>query len=617
MRTQAQTGPNNPHIATPFNNSNTHFIPGNPPGAVPNIQPPIARPCYMNVPSHVLQQQNNYSTMPLLGSVGSTIHTVQCHGGFGPQNSAPILNPVGTFPMQQPFSNFVPNLNQINQSQTPGQLFVYNSMNLAQNFNPSLPNGQFCLQNPMQNMNQLLPMQVPSHGQVVPYNAPPGPNHMLGQPNQVAHSMCPQNPGIVANPPFVVVHSNEVQQHTYQNQQMSTAMHTNVNALNPSPIFAPNLQGNMPPATVQSQQTQNFQPLDCTKSQGNSVKDSGTKVSGSHWKNFPRKNFTRNRREAPQWGKQKSHIHHKQNSKGRFGTFGFSNKNGGKGLKNDRSGEAGLAKTANQARTEQKRSLFLNYTKQEIQQWREERKKNYPSKANIEQKLSDKLADSEVVDKEAKLRRQQLKEILAKQAELGFEVPEIPENYLSDAEKQGHGIQDDKEVPTKKGKFLNKHNKRGRRNKNGRFAKKRMMDKDSLNTKNSHNPPSLNPQKPTLLQKLLSADIRRDKSRLLQVFRFMVVNSFFKDWPEKPLNFPTVIVRETGHDGEMAEDKSLLTVKGVAELSNGAQIEKFKDCDADDNNDGESAKNEECYVGEMGPNGEELESSEEEGEIVD
>jgi hypothetical protein len=102
-----------------------------------------------------------------------------------------------------------------------------------------------------------------------------------------------------------------------------------------------------------------------------------------------------------------------------------------------------------------------------------------------------------------------------------------------------------------KERFQNKFNKRGRYDKKDRFAKKhRLADKDSSNIS------SLNKRKPTLLQKLLSADIGRYKSHLLQVFRFMVMNSFFKDMPDKPLKFPLVMVKESGCEDDVVEEKS-------------------------------------------------------------
>lgn len=160
---------------------------------------------------------------------------------------------------------------------------------------------------------------------------------------------------------------------------------------------------------------------------------------------------------------------------------------------------------------------------------------------------------------------QRLKEILAKQAQLGCEVAEIPPGYLSDSEKQGCRKEVGNHALTNKGNFQTKYNKRGRFHQNGRFSKmQQVANHDSSNITNpdeqfskkqklrdndSRTKPTLNKKQPTLLQRLLSADIRKDKHHLLQVFRFMVMNSFFKDWPEKPLSFPLVAVKDNGEIG--------------------------------------------------------------------
>lgn len=181
------------------------------------------------------------------------------------------------------------------------------------------------------------------------------------------------------------------------------------------------------------------------------------------------------------------------------------------------------------------------------------------------------MVEPELTDRDAELRRQQLKEVLAKQAELGCEVAEIPSHYLLDSEKQVHGQEENKRAFNKKGRSRNKFNKRGRPE-NDRLAKKqRPSDTDAaiLNDQTNvfnqtqrmrNNDPSTGPitkkREPTLLQKLLSADLRRDRGRLLQVFRFMVMNSFFKDRPEKPLIFPLVTVKQNEGEGELVEEKS-------------------------------------------------------------
>lgn len=63
-------------------------------------------------------------------------------------------------------------------------------------------------------------------------------------------------------------------------------------------------------------------------------------------------------------------------------------------------------------------------------------------------------------------------------------------------------------------------------------------------------------RKPTLLEKLLSADIKRDKSHLLQAFRFVIMNSNLKEFPEQPLKLPLIMVEETGCEHAREEDPS-------------------------------------------------------------
>ncbi|EEE55572.1 hypothetical protein OsJ_03849 [Oryza sativa Japonica Group] len=92
------------------------------------------------------------------------------------------------------------------------------------------------------------------------------------------------------------------------------------------------------------------------------------------------------------------------------------------------------------------------YDANEVKQWLEARKKNYPTSVNINktireasstdhlmQKLSESRPDGEKKDEEAQMRRQELKEVLEKQKELGFELPELPPGYLSEHEDQGNG----------------------------------------------------------------------------------------------------------------------------------------------------------------------------------
>ncbi|KAK9283033.1 hypothetical protein L1049_011261 [Liquidambar formosana] len=617
LQVQSQIGIMNPQFSIPFYDHNTHLNNGHA-VAMNNMPPSVTPPGFnMNFPNLLLPLQNNHLGMPHLGSTAVASHPGQGQVGFAPHH----MNTLMTFPMHKPFCNLAQNLNQFNQSQPPGQLFAHNSPNIPQNFNQNMGalNGQFCWQNPMQNMNQLVPVQMSNPTQVGPYNVPSCSHQMLGCPNQVAQAMGPQNPAFIANTQFGLVHSGEVGQHVNQNQQQWVQPSMDVNAWKQSPIATQQVQGNPSTSIIshsaQTQQTQkNFQPSVFTSSQGNHVKDGGNNISNSNWKNSMSKNFMANpKRETSHWGFQKSQFRHMKNTKRKYGGF---NENGGKGVGNDGAGKSGLVYSAYGARVQQKRSLSLNYTEQEIQHWRDERRKNYPSRANVDKKLAEKLTNSKVIDREAKLRRQQLKEILAKQAELGVPVAELPSYYLLDSEDKVQGREENERALTKKERFQNKYKKRGRHGGKDRFAKKQKLEE-----KDSSNMAFLNSRKPTLLQKLLSADIRRDKSHLLQVFRFVVMNSFFKDGPEKPLKFPVVIVKESGCEGELVEEKTSFMGKGASKAADKTLVEEFHGKDDDDNNENDAHIEEKAYLasgeGTIREIIENLEEDEEEGEIID
>ncbi|XP_075646257.1 uncharacterized protein LOC142617337 isoform X2 [Castanea sativa] len=594
---------NNPQIQVPFNNSNAH--------SNPNMRPSINRPGFMNPPL-----QSSHLGMPHLGSQPG-----QSHVGFSSQNKVCNMNPVQGFPVNGQFCNMAQNPNQANVSQPA---FVHNMQNSNQQLNQNMgfPNGQFCMPNMLQNMNQFMPLQMPNSSQVISYGVPICPPYM-GVPNQAPRATVPQNPTFFANSQFGLGHCNQVN----QNQQNLVPPTANANALKPSPFAAQQLQGGNLPGlsnhcSVQPQDTKNYQASVFTG--GNLVNNGGIDNPSSNRQDSPNKNYTMNPKGGQlQGGFQKSQFHRMKNAR-----RGFPNERKGKGFGKEKAGKFGHVNSNNQARG-QKRSLSLTYTTQEIQQWCEARRKNYPSKATVEKKQVQKLADAESIAREAKLRREQLKEILAKQAELGVEVAEVPSHYLSDSEKQGHRREENRMPFTKKGRFRNRFDKRGRYEKKDRFAKKQ-----KLADKNSSDVSSLNKKKPTLLQKLLSADVRRDKSHLLQIFRFMVMNSFFTDWPDKPLKFPSVIDKESGCECEVVEEKSSPVGKdaegGYKAVVNKSHDEEEDDDDDDDDddeddngvdedkNDGDD-NNELSYFARIeGIIGERTEiPEEEEGEIVD
>ncbi|OAY74436.1 hypothetical protein ACMD2_21387, partial [Ananas comosus] len=147
--------------------------------------------------------------------------------------------------------------------------------------------------------------------------------------------------------------------------------------------------------------------------------------------------------------------------------------------------------------------------------------------------------NGEDAEENTKLCRQQLKEVLVKQAELGFEVPEIPPGYLSEPEGQLNGKPNERKTLNRSDGSLNRYNnKRGKYNQRDRRGKKPKLKKEPTT-------PAPVAREPTLLRKLLNTEIKGDKSRLLQAFRFVLLNSFFESWPEKPLEFPSITVQDT------------------------------------------------------------------------
>ncbi|KAH9606302.1 hypothetical protein KSS87_020635 [Heliosperma pusillum] len=409
--------------------------------------------------------------------------------------------------------------------------------NMGQNMIPGSSNpglGNFGgWQNQGQNMNQLggvmlNPAQVAALSQ------------LMGCVNQVAQGMVPQNAAFLGNPQLGIAQPN--------------------GGLQQQGTFPPQLQ-NVPampfnPAMAQAQhnQTPNLQ------NPGNHGKNQGMHISNA--RHNQNRNFVNNPgRDASNLRSPKSK--HQQMIKG------------GKGI------ESGDPKhSANQNKTEKRKPLFLLYTDKEIQKWREERKKNYPTKDIVQKKMSQKQANADAANEEAKLRRQQLKEVLAKQVELGFEVPEIPSHYMLDDENLSHGKGRNKR--SNNGRHQNRFNKRGKFDKNNRFPSNRNTD-DNKPFSEEHEPfaPNLKVEEnkgrktpikePTLLQKLLSADMKRDNNRLLQAFRFMTMNLFFMDKTEEPLDFPTVVVKESG-DGNN-DESSLKELVGSVEAGGGCQEE--------------------------------------------
>ncbi|KAE9585034.1 putative nuclear fragile X mental retardation-interacting protein [Lupinus albus] len=499
---------------------------------MPNMQQP-----FMNGANHMLPLQNN-----------NHMHFQQGQSlvGLGPQN--PMV------PLQ---GQIMQNAPQMNLAQVQSQILAQGIMSMLQqqpNLNMNMPNGQFCAPYPVQNMNQQLPMQMANPSQVVPYGMHPGPRPMFGFTNQMPQAMVPQNPMFSANPQMGLVPGNQVRPHVNQNVN-------NTNAFSPQ-----QLQRN------DNSVLQNPNPV--MMSQGNPNINVKANVPNSNWKGSPnQKSKNKPSGEGFQGGFQKSKFHDINNGKRKPG---FHKEHRGKGHNNGMAWNSGST-----MEHKQERKRTLTYTEQEIEQWREARKKNHPSNNNIQKKQNIDLENSKVIDRE--VLQKELKEVLAKQAELGVEVAEIPSYYLKDSKSQGPQGEG-KNKFTDKRKFDNKFDKKSDRRR-GRFGKKRKFEADKDFSKG----PSLNKREPTLLEKLLSADIKRDNSHLFQVFRFMVMNSFFKDFHDKPLIYPPVVVTSES----VAEEKYLDTRKDVLDGGDERTDQKIVRHNNDNGNDSEDEESDE------------------------
>ncbi|KAL2645387.1 hypothetical protein R1flu_012974 [Riccia fluitans] len=262
-------------------------------------------------------------------------------------------------------------------------------------------------------------------------------------------------------------------------------------------------------------------------------------------------------------------------------------------------------------------------SEEEILRWREERRRNYPTTSSIKRKaveLEARKARGELVDEDAKKRRERLKEILARQAELGVPVAELPPDYFCDdsrsrgkGDNAGGGRRDNNRggkrrygeqaigtvkgerdgPPQKQARILepnvsssaepasgNVEAEEGEKHENpqendadkieavgsdagvkgsspcknkkicyyfrrGRCRKGRKCEflhersdrpkKPRKDAAGRDSAGGANKKQASLLYKLLEPEIRRDKSHLMQSFRFLVNNKFLEEYPQKPL----------------------------------------------------------------------------------
>ncbi|CAI9096898.1 OLC1v1033147C1 [Oldenlandia corymbosa var. corymbosa] len=525
------------------------------------------------------------------------------NNGLGMPQNFPFHSMGPHFVNQNPYLGFP---NQIDANQL-FQLQMFNLNNQVLPGNLNIPqNVAFTADK--QPPNIIIPQNVPFCGNIQPVN--------LSLPQSVGFHMnplpanfnIPQNASFAGNGQMGFVDPRGIA-HAQNRGSMIASNGTPVNAqqmLGSSSLG----QGIGPAPPSQNQTNFHAQPAKFQGSQrnamGKNAKNNGKPAHNKNHKSISKHDASGSRTMKPRF--QKMH-----NSKGNFRSPNVQTR---KGNGNGGARQSSVVNSAIPDQVEEKRIVTLNYTDKEIEQWREERRKHYPSKANIEKKLMEKMTKPEVFDKVAQLRRQQLKEVLAKQAELGCEVAEIPSYYLSNPDQPVHEKKSGGKAFSKKENFQNRFKKRGIVDKKPSFPNKKDFsnhhasdgndsDDSGPKMKRPKNDNAQHPTRksePTLLQKLLSADIKRDQHHLLQACRFMVLNSFFKGWPEKELKFPQVIIKETeipnGLDLEECSSEKYSPVLGKIEQPVG-------------NND--DYDNNSSLVQEIGSG----EPQDEEGEIID
>ncbi|XP_010931479.1 uncharacterized protein [Elaeis guineensis] len=500
----------NPQFPAPpmanFNNQNSSLrnFSGNPMG-MPNQPLSMPFPSLLRGPNVPPMAQNN--RMGVLPQPGP----------FGMNQAVQALNQVMAMQLLgQQNLNFLASLQ-------PGSLFLAN--NLPQNINQvaGLPNEQVRLQDLTMQGNQISALTFP------PSSHPRGSNH----------------PGFVGSPHMSMNNSNT----NISSEKSSVDAKKNTVGQSGKPISRSPMQNHQ---NGKNMQRSGHWP------QVNSVGDGERNVNSE---NSPSKNFTRNvhgygKRKSSHIRFQKPQLHHSKNANESGGPF---NMPGRRGQDKWRQRKPQLANCSKPATAGSKRCLHVNYTENEIQQWREARRKNFPTRANVEKNLTGSGTSNEDADSDAKLRCQQLKEVLAKQAELGVEVAEIPPSYFSELENHPENENERKALHVTDqfpSKYKNKRGSHGR----DKWNAKRPKLKNEASTDSS---PTVKKREPTLLRKLLNAEIKRDKIRLLQAFRFMTLNSFFNGLNDKPLEFPEITVKDAGlENGIGFKEESILKQGG-------------------------------------------------------
>lgn len=457
----------------------------------------------------LLQQQNNPQIPVQMQNNNLAVALVQMAGMLGAQNMPSYQAPLQQMYPQNPMMN----VNQVPSQQYPQ---IYPQQQGIPFQCPPLPPQQglpFQHSQPQQQQQRLRPQQLQQQQQpassvqafsVLPSSQPGAAGNAQVRPSNMnlnpGNGVVPnQGQGILAAP--ASTGQSAMLQNSLGMQNLQPVAPTNFPVVAPQPWMNMQMSGQWRPPV-------NNVPDLCHLGS----KDSAGKFQGygrggpSNMRGWNQTPYARNQR----------------------GNMGPSARNGGQGRQ-----QRGQNRLKDYDEEPKQEFPKIKYTEKEVTEWREARKRNYPTKATGKKrfgrggkfvgrggKFAGRRRNNKVEDEETKLRREQLKEILAKQSELGVEVAEVPRWYLAEPKET----------------FKKPHPKRPKR------------DNEASTSK------GVSAKKPTLLEKLHEPEIMRDKSRVLQVLKFMALNNFFEQ-PNEPLKFPVVMLEGKENDGGQSESE--------------------------------------------------------------
>eukprot|EP00252_Welwitschia_mirabilis_P022605 TRINITY_DN616_c0_g1_i1.p1 TRINITY_DN616_c0_g1~~TRINITY_DN616_c0_g1_i1.p1 ORF type:complete len:778 (-),score=173.09 TRINITY_DN616_c0_g1_i1:36-2369(-) len=495
---------------------------------------------------------------------------------------------------------------QNNQSLLPphgNPAFPLNPSLSAQN--PSVPKESSLTsdhyQNPLQIPNQMHPPSSPAVPNLMfPANFPlpsQNLNHPNGVPDVLAKDMALQGNGFL--PPFQ--NQGQLQQFQHSNQhgelQLSQGRLSEKTTAHASTPATSSSGGQ---AAASDRKTANIPPK--TKKRGYFEAEEGETPNGKRRiGDFPQRspaNGNTNNRASP-FSKQNGGVKDARNPLGspqhkHFGQSLSATSHAEDQLKSPMRNVKGNSsfKSSGPNQTGTSEAVALS---EEDRLWREERRKFYPTDSNLQRKaaeLQQRLARGEFADHENAKRKQRVREILATQVQLGCAVTEIQE-YLNEKGRENAPKETVSKTPDVCEFFL----KRGR----CKYGKRcRLLHDNSLRQNYALQGKGKSPamsqtpvKKSSLLEKLLSKDTGKEKTHLLQVFRFMVNNSFLAEWPNKPLHLFEWCKEQSETNEEDTEKHFQPSLQSIPSGSNDTDPDAVQtSSDSDSDSDSEDAPKE-------------------------